>query len=65
MKNKKINKMKLIKTTEVMSLMSGVLTPQETTCLQHQKKNLNIQHLVHLKKVSDDKVFTSKLVRPK
>ena len=35
-----------------------------TTCKkQKQKKDLNIQHQVHLKKVSEDEVFISKLIR--
>ena len=29
------------------------------------KKKLNIQHSVHLKRVSDDEDFTWKLIRPK
>ena len=42
-----------------------VLTLHVTLCLQCSKKNLNIQHRVHFKKVSDDEVFTLKLIRLK
>ena len=69
-------KMKLIMRTEVTffrmafkdpawhhgyNTQHSVLAPLMTPGLQHPK---NIQHRVHIIKVYDDEVFTSKLIRP-
>ena len=41
----------------------GVLTPHMTSCLQRPKKFENTTPSSFFKKVSDDEVFTSKLIR--
>ena len=41
----------------------SVRTPHMIPCSQ-RPKNLNIPHSSYLKKVSDDEVFPSKLIRP-